>query len=96
MYNTNIVYMSNNIILIEDFGSDRFYITQIFDNYHLGLQNTKMKIINTMWEGLTNNDIIEAIKAVLRDCFDNDEIEEEIEAYKNSDYYQIMKCNDEE
>jgi hypothetical protein len=88
--------MTSNIILIEDFGNDRFYITQIFDNYHLGLQNTKMKIINTMWEGLTNNDIIEAIKAVLRDCFDNNEIEEEIEAYKNSDYFQIMKCNDEE
>ena len=45
MYNANIVYMSDSLIMIEDFGNDRFYITQVFNNYSLGLQNTKMKII---------------------------------------------------
>lgn len=92
MYNANIVYMSDSLIMIEDFGNDRFYITQVFNNYSLGLQNTKMKIINTMWDGLTNNDVEQAIKEVLHN--EGYDIELEIEEYRNSDLYQQLRGNE--
>lgn len=92
MYNANIVYMSDSLIMIEDFGNDRFYITQIFNNYNLGLQNTKMKIINTMWDGLTNSDVELAIEEVLHN--EGYDIELEIEEYRNSDLYQQLKGNE--
>lgn len=94
MYNANIVYMSDSIIMIEDFGNDRFYITQVFNNYSLGLQNTKMKIVNTMWDGLTNDDVELAIEEVLHNS--GYDIEWEIEEYRNSDLYQQLKGNEAE
>lgn len=92
MYNANIVYMSDSLIMIEDFGNDRFYITQVFDNYNLGLQNTKMKIINTMWDGLTNADIEQAIEEVLHNS--GYDIEWEIEEYRNSQLFNDLKGNE--
>jgi hypothetical protein len=85
--------MSDSLIMIEDFGNDRFYITQVFNNYSLGLQNTKMKIINTMWDGLTNDDVEQAIEEVLHNS--GYDIEWEIEEYRNSDLYRQLKENEE-
>jgi hypothetical protein len=92
MYNANIVYMSDSLIMVEDYGNDRFYITQVFNNYSLGLQNTKMKIINTMWDGLTNDDVEQGIKEVLHN--EGYDIELEIEEYRNSDLYRQLKENE--
>lgn len=89
----NVVYQSNVLLMIEDYGKDRFYIINIIDD--LGLTTTMIKIIDTYTDGLTNKDIEESIYQVLDNGSYLYDIEHEIELYRNSEYYQIMLCNDE-
>ena len=93
MENYNIEYTSTCIVMLNDCGNDRFFIINI-DDYATGLHNVKMVAINTMWDGLTNNDVEEAIKTVLHNG--GYDIEYELELYRESRLYNDLKCNDEE
>ena len=93
MYSMNIVYRSSCLLIIEDYGLDRFYIINL-DDYGIGLLQNKIKVINTFTCGLTNADIEESIEEVLHNG--GYDIEEEIEIYRNSELYNMLVCNDEE
>jgi hypothetical protein len=90
----SIEYQSNNIMII--LGDERAMILKVntspySENY--GLNNTQCVYINTYYEGLTNNDIIEAIKTLCNNE-DANYINYEVEAYLNSNLFETLKCND--
>lgn len=71
----------------------------IFDNdneniYVVGLETSKIEKQVTWLCGLTNNDVEDMIKKVLENSgFD---VEEEIEQYRDSKMYQLLKKEEEE
>lgn len=93
MSTKNILYTSSCLLMIEDYEYDRFYVINI-DDYQLGLQNTKMLVINTFTDGLTNADVEDAIKQVLHNS--GYDIEYEIEEYRTSQLYNDLRGNDNE
>ena len=91
MSTKNILYTSTCLLIVEDYAYDRVAIINISD-YELGLQTTKMLIIDTYTDGLTNNDVEEAIKQVLHNG--GYDIEYEIEEYRTSQLYNDLRGND--
>ena len=92
MINTkDIEYVSSCLLMINDWHHDKFYVINI-DDYQEGLINTKMIIINTYTDGLTNNDVEEAIKQVLHNG--GYDIEYEIEEYRESRLYENLRGNE--
>ena len=92
MSTKNILYTSTCLLMIEDYGDNRFYVINV-DDYQLGLQQTNMIVIDTFTDGLTNNDVEDAIKQVLHNG--GYDIEYEIEEYRTSQLYNDLKGNDE-
>ena len=87
-----VEYNSRNIIILSDFDSNNeIVIVAYYDDYHFGLQNTKMVTINTFTDGLTNNDVKEAIVQVLNNT--GCDIEYEIELYSESRLYNSLLNN---
>ena len=86
----NIEYQSDNIIII--IGDERALILKANDE-EMGLVNTQYIYINTFYDGLTNNDIIQAIKTLYQEQ-DNNFINDEIEQYKESQLFQWLINND--
>ena len=89
--NKDLVYASNNILIIDDYVYGRFYIIAL-DDYKLGLNTTRMVAIDTFTNGLTNNDVEDYIEQLLRNT--GYDVEEEIENYRNSSLYQALSEND--
>lgn len=84
----NIEYESitSRIVIIDDINEDNIYV--------VGLETNKIEKINTFMYGLTNDDVKEMIKKVLQNsAFD---IEEEIEQYRDSKMYKLLKEEEEE
>ena len=84
----NIEYESitSRIVVIYDINEDNVYV--------VGLETNKIEKINTFMYGLTNDDVEEMIKKVLQNsAFD---IEEEIEQYRDSKMYKLLKKEEEE
>lgn len=84
-----IEYASKNLLFISDFESieEKWYFILLSE------KESKIKEINTFTDGLTNNDVINIIKELLNNNYD---IDYEIELYKKSFCYDVLKCNDEE
>lgn len=86
----NLLYNSKYLVMLEDYESDLFYIISINGNY--GFHSEKAITINTMWDGLTNKDVENAIKELLNS--EDYDIEEQIELYRNSRLYQDLINNE--
>ena len=69
-----------------------FYVMNVNDK-DLGLKDTKMLVIDTYTDGLTNNDVEDAIKQVLHNG--GYDIEHEIEEYRKSRLYEDLMGNEE-
>ena len=91
MYNKNIAYSNGTFLMIEDYGNDKFYII-VCDESKLEITNTKMVVIDTFTDGLTNDDIKYYISELLKNT--NYEIECEIEEFENSELFQLLINND--
>lgn len=92
MSTKNILYTSTCLLIIEDYAYNRVSIINVSD-YELGLQTTKMLIIDTYTDGLTNADVENAIEQVLHNS--GYDIEYEIEEYRTSQLYNNLRGNDE-
>ena len=90
----DLEYYSKFILICCNVENDRFIIINLND-YELGLQTTKMVVIDTFVDGLTNFDVEMAIKEVLNDD-DHYDIDYELEEYRKSRLYEILRCNDDE
>ena len=93
MSTMNILYTSSCLVMLEDYCYERFYVINVND-YDLGLQDTKMLVIDTYTNGLTNNDVEDAIKQVLHNG--GYDIEYEIEEYRKSRLYEDLRGNEDE
>ena len=91
MSTKNILYTSTCLLIVEDYAYDRVSIINVSD-YELGLQTTKMLIIDTYTDGLTNADVEDAIEQVLHNS--GYDIEYEIEEYRTSQLYNDLRGND--
>ena len=91
MYNKNIAYSSANLLMIEDYGNDKFYII-VCDDYQMGMMDTKMVVIDTYTDGLTNSDI----KYYISELFKNTgyDLDDEIENFENSQLFQLLIDNE--
>ena len=84
----NIEYESvtSRIVIIYDINEDNVYV--------VGLETNKIEKVNAFMYGLTNDDVEYMIRKVLENgSFD---IEEEIEQYRDSKMYQLLKEEEEE
>ena len=86
----NLVYKSTCLVMFEDYEKDLFYIINIIDIH--GFHNGKMITINTMWYGLTNEDVEHAIKEILNSG--DYDIEHEIDLYRKSNLYKDLINNE--
>ena len=87
-----IEYISNNIMIIS--GDERMMILK-YNDYDFGLINTKYVFIDTYCDGLTNKDVEKAIKRLMSDA-SIEEIEDEIDDYRTSNFYDFLTANDDE
>ena len=78
-------YSSSCLIMLFEVSKDNFYVINLEDN------NSRTKKIETLWQGLTNQDVIDSIKEVLNEDYD---VDYEIELYKSSKLFQDLICND--
>ena len=78
-------YSSSCLVMLFEVSNDNFYVINLEDN------NSRTKKIETLWQGLTNQDVIDSIKEVLNEDYD---VDYEIELYKSSKLFQDLICND--
>ena len=80
-----IWYSSSCLVMLFEVRNDNFYVVNLED------KNSRTKKIETFWQGLTNQDVIDTIKEVLNEDYD---VDYEIELYKSSKLFQDLICND--
>ena len=94
--NLCIEYSSDIITILSDSVSEYFYFILLENSrYYRNVEKgyfPQLKI-DTFNDGLTNNDVENVIKELLKDS--EHDIDYEIENYRESQLYNLLKCNDE-
>lgn len=85
-----IEYSSDHLLFVSDYGSplESFYFILLDE------QLKRIEKIDTYYECITTQDAINVIKRLLNDT--SYDVEHEIELFKNSELFEVLKCNDDQ